>query len=103
LQQQFGVIAGKMTVTVNGQEYTLQQATRFLEDPDRNLREEVYHKINKRRLADKDALNELFSTLLAKRNEVAINAGFHSYTEFRFLELGRFDYTQDDCSNFMKP
>lgn len=100
LQQQFGVIAGKMTVTVNGQEYTLQQATRFLEDPDRNLREEVYHKINKRRLADKDVLNELFSTLLAKRNEVAINAGFHSYTEFRFLELGRFDYTQDDCYQF---
>lgn len=100
LQQQFGVIAGKMTVRVNGQEYTLQQATRFLEDPDRNLREEVYHKINKRRLADKDALNELFSTLLAKRNEVAINAGFHSYTEFRFLELGRFDYTQDDCYQF---
>ena len=100
LQQQFGVIAGKMTVAVNGQEYTLQQATRFLEDPDRNLREEVYHKINKRRLADKDALNELFSTLLAKRNEVAINAGFHSYTEFRFLELGRFDYTQDDCFQF---
>lgn len=100
LQQQFGVIAGKMTVTVNGQEYTLQQATRFLEDPDRNLREEVYHKINKRRLADKDVLNELFSTLLAKRNEVAINAGFHSYTEFRFLELGRFDYSQDDCFQF---
>ncbi len=100
LQQQFGVIAGKMTVRVNGQEYTLQQATRFLEDPDRNLREEVYHKINKRRLADKDVLNELFSTLLAKRNEVAINAGFHSYTEFRFLELGRFDYTQDDCYQF---
>lgn len=100
LQQQFGVIAGKMTVTVNGQEYTLQQATRFLEDPDRNIREEVYHKINKRRLADKDALNELFSTLLAKRNEVAINAGFHSYTKFRFLELGRFDYTQDDCFQF---
>lgn len=100
LQQQFGVIAGKMTVRVNGQEYTLQQATRFLEDPDRNLREEVYHKINKRRLADKDVLNELFSTLLAKRNEVAINAGFHSYTEFRFLELGRFDYSQDDCFQF---
>jgi len=100
LQQQFGVIAGKMTVNVNGQEYTLQQAARFLEDPDRNLREEVYHKINKRRLEDKVALNELFSTLLAKRNEVALNAGFKSYTEFRFLELGRFDYTPEDCFQF---
>ena len=34
IQQQFGVISGKMTVEVNGQEYTLQQAAKFLEDPD---------------------------------------------------------------------
>ena len=33
--QRFGMIAGKMTVEVNGQEYTLQQAAKFLEDPDR--------------------------------------------------------------------
>src|SRR6218665_4008546 len=33
--QRFGMISGKMSVTVNGQEYTLQQATQFLEDPDR--------------------------------------------------------------------
>lgn len=29
LQQQYGVIAGKMTVEVNGKEYTLQQAAAF--------------------------------------------------------------------------
>ena len=68
LQQQFGVIAGKMTVEVNGKEYTLQQAAKFLEDPDRRLREEVYHKISQRRLRDKDELNELFTTLLNKRD-----------------------------------
>lgn len=33
--QQFGVISGKMTVEVDGKEYTLQQAAKFLEDPDR--------------------------------------------------------------------
>ncbi|MCX6206989.1 MAG: M3 family oligoendopeptidase, partial [Bacteroidetes bacterium] len=31
MQQQYGAIAGKMTVEVNGQEYTLQQAAKFLE------------------------------------------------------------------------
>src|SRR6185503_14757721 len=46
--QHFGMISGKMTVNVNGQEYTLQQAAKFLEDPDRNLREEVYRKIAER-------------------------------------------------------
>jgi hypothetical protein len=76
LQQQYGQIAGKMTVEINGKEYTLQQASKFLENPDRRLREEVYRKINDRRLQDKDALNELFTTLVQKRHQVALNAGF---------------------------
>ena len=41
MQQQYGVITGEMTVEVNGQEYTLQQASKFLHEHDRNLREEV--------------------------------------------------------------
>lgn len=100
MQQQFGVISGKMTVEVNGQEYTLQQAAKFLEDPDRQLREDVFHKINKRRLQDKDELNLLFSSLVEKRHQVALNAGFANYRDFRFAELGRFDYTKEDCYQF---
>jgi len=100
LQQQFGVISGKMTVEVSGQEYTLQQAAKFLEDPDRKLREEVYHKINSRRLQDKKQLNDLFTALVQKRNLVALNAGFANYRDFRFKELGRFDYTKEDCYQF---
>jgi oligoendopeptidase F len=100
LQQQFGVIAGKMTVEMNGQEYTLQQAAQFLENPDRKVREEVYRKINERRLQDKKELNALYTTLLQKRHQVALNAGFDNYRDFRFVELGRFDYTKDDCFQF---
>lgn len=100
MQQQFGVISGKMTVEVKGQEYTLQQAAKFLEDPDRNTREEVYRKINERRLQDKKELNDLFSSLLHKRQQVAVNAGFKNYRDYRFAELGRFDYTKEDCFQF---
>ena len=100
MQQQFGTISGKMTVEVNGQEYTLQQAAKFLEDEDRSVREEVYHKINKRRLEDKEALNKLFTTLLQKRHQVAVNTDFENYRDFRFKELGRFDYSKEDCFQF---
>ena len=100
MQQQFGVISGKMTVIVNRQEYTLQQAAKFLEDPDRGLREEVYRKINDRRLQDKDGLNNLFSSLLQKRHQVGLNTGFENYRDFRFVELGRFDYKKEDCYQF---
>ena len=100
MQQQFGAISGKMTVEVNGQEYTLQQAAKFLEDEDRSVREEVYRKINKRRLEDKEALNNLFTSLLQKRDQVAVNTDFENYRDFRFKELGRFDYTKEDCFQF---
>ena len=102
MQQHFGVIGGKMTVTINGNEYTLQQAAKFLENPDRAVREDAYRKIQERRLQDKDALNELFNELMAKRNEVAANAGYSNYTDYRFKELGRFDYSKEDCYAFHK-
>jgi oligoendopeptidase F len=100
MQQQYGVICGKMMIEVNGEEYTLQQAAKFLESHDRNLREEVYRKINERRLQDKDALNDLYTQLIQKRHQVAINAGFENYRDYRFKELGRFDYTKEDCYKF---
>src|ERR1700744_2184811 len=48
--QQYGVISGKMTVEVNGQEYTLQQAAKFFEKPDRTLRETGSRKVRERRI-----------------------------------------------------
>lgn len=100
LGQQFGAISGKMTVEINGKEYTLQQAAKFLEQEDRKLREEVYRKINERRLQDKQTLDDLFSTLVQKRHQVALNAGFENYRDYKFKELGRFDYTKESCFEF---
>ena len=100
MAQQYGVITGKMTVEVDGKEYTLQQAAKFLENPKREVREQVYHKIQQRRIQDKDQLNELFSTLVQKRDQIAKNAGFPNYRDYKFVEMGRFDYTKEDCFQF---
>lgn len=100
LQQQYGAISGKMTVEIDGREYTMQQATRFLEQPDRSVREKVYYKIAERRLKDKEQLNDLFTKLLSLRQRVAINAGFANYRDYKFVEMGRFDYTPADCYLF---
>lgn len=100
MQQQYGAIAGKMTVEVNGQEYTLQQASKFLESADRQLREEVYRKIQERRLQDKNAMHNLYTQLIERRDKVAKNAGFSNYRDYKFVELGRFDYTKEDCYKF---
>ncbi len=100
LQQQYGSIAGKMMIEQDGQEYTLQQAGKFLESEDRSIRETVYKKISERRLVDKEPLNELFSKLIALRHQVALNAGFSNYRDYKFAEMGRFDYTPASCFQF---
>ncbi|MBS1644546.1 MAG: M3 family oligoendopeptidase [Bacteroidetes bacterium] len=100
LAQQFGVISSKMTIEHDGKEYTLQQAARLLQEPDRSVREAVFRKIASRRLEDKDALNDLFGKLLERRQQIAVNAGFENYRDYKFKELGRFDYTVEDCFRF---
>jgi oligoendopeptidase F len=100
LQQHYGSIAGKMTIEHEGKEYTLQQASKFLENPERSTREAVYLKINERRLADKEPLHDLFGKLVALRHRIAQNAGFANYRDYKFAEMGRFDYTPADCFRF---
>jgi oligoendopeptidase F len=102
LQQHYGTVAGKMTITHDGIEYTIQQASKFLENPDRSIRETVYRKINERRLQDDQELQNLFTKLVALRHQIAVNAGFDNYRDYKFAEMGRFDYTPADCMQFHK-
>ena len=53
-----------------------------------------------RRLEDTAPLSDLYNQLIEKRNKEAINAGFKNYRDYRFKELGRFDYTAADCFQF---
>lgn len=99
-QQQFGAINGAMTVTIDGEEMTLQQAATLLESQDRAKREEAYRKIHERRFEDAQKLDELFSNLVKKRDKIAKNADFENYRDYTFKAMGRFDYTPEDCFVF---
>jgi oligoendopeptidase F len=98
--QDYGAIAGKMTIEFNGQEYTLPQSNVLLESDNRNQRAEVFGKIAERRLADSDALNELMSELVEMRHQLAENAEYANFRDYKFDELKRFDYTPADCLEF---
>ena len=99
-QQKYGVIAGAMSVTIEDKEYTLEQASTFLKDQDRNIRKNVYETIQARRLQDRNQLDKLFTKLIAMRQQVASNAGFDNFRDYQFQALGRFDYNAADCMDF---
>lgn len=99
-QQKYQGITGAMSVEINGQEYTLEQASIFIKDLNREVRENAWKTIQQHRLIDKDDLNILFDELIQLRNKVALNAGFENYRDYMFQALGRFDYTPQDCYDF---
>jgi oligoendopeptidase F len=99
-EQHFATIAGAMTINVDGKEITLQQASNYLKNNNRATRETVYLKIIERRLADNEALDQLFDELITLRHKVALNAGFANFRDYMFAALGRFDYTAQDCFDF---
>lgn len=100
LESDYGAIIGAMSITHQGQELTLPQAAQLLKSADRSERQQVWQAIVDRRAQDQDQLDELLSQLIGLRHQIATQAGFASYTQYRFLELGRFDYTEADCLQF---
>lgn len=99
-QQKYQGITGAMSVTINGQEYTLEQAANFIKDTDRTVRQQAWETVQQRRFVDKDDLNILFDELITMRHQVALNAGFENYRDYMFQALGRFDYTPKECYEF---
>lgn len=100
LEQQFGEINGAQSIEYAGEKMTLQKAGVFLKDLNRAVREEVYQKVQTRRAQDEDALNKLFTKLVELRNQVALNAGFKNFRDYKHQALARFDYSVQDCLNF---
>lgn len=100
LAQEYSMVMGKMSVEHDGKELTMQQAGVLLQEQDRGLREQVYHKIAERRMTDRDQLEEIFHKMVDLRHKVALNAGFDNFRDYKFRSMGRFDYTPADCFEF---
>ncbi|HSY74949.1 MAG TPA: M3 family oligoendopeptidase [Dongiaceae bacterium] len=100
LSQQYQKLIGAQTVNFRGEEKTLVQMGRYLEEPDRALRQEAWELVAKRRLQDTDKCEEIFDQLISLRTQIARNAGFKNYRDFMFRKMGRFDYTPENCFQF---
>jgi len=99
-QQEYGAIAAKMTVEVDGEKMTMQKAAQFLKDTNRDKRKDVFVEMSKRRAQDTEKLDVLFDDLIALRQQIAKNAGFDNYRDYMFAAMGRFDYSPEDCYDF---
>jgi len=98
--QQYQKLSGSLTVNFRGQEQTLVQMGRYLEEPDRALRQEAWELVAHRRLQEADKFDDILDQQIKLRAQIARNAGFENYRDYAFRRLGRFDYTPADCAKF---
>jgi len=102
LEQQYQKTIGAMTVTFRGEERTLAQMAPFLEETDRVVRQEAWELSARRRLEDREALDDLFDRMKQLRIEVAGEAGFANFVEYSFRHRERFDYGIADTVRFQE-
>ena len=100
LGQRYQKLTGAMTVQFQGEERTLQQMARFLEEPQRDVRQEAWELVTERRLQDRDTLNEIYDELLDIRQQRAENARFENFRDYAFRLRERFDYSPEECVEF---
>lgn len=100
LSQQYQKLSGSLTVQFRGEEKTLVQMARYLEEPDRALRQEAWELVAKRRLQEVEKIEGIFDELVKIREQIAKNAGFKNYIDYAFRSRRRFDYTPEDCLQF---
>ena len=94
--QQQALVAG-VTVEFEGRTLTLQQVAPFLESQDRPHREAAYRAALAARRLIWSPAEVLFDRLIELRTQIGRNAGFTTYTPFRFQDLGRYDYDAQTC------
>lgn len=97
---EFNKTIGAQSVTFQGKEYTLSQLKPLLQGSDRGVREEVWKLSMQRNLADREAINTLWSKFMGLRQQIATNADLPSYRDYIWKSYLRFDYTPDDCKRF---
>jgi oligoendopeptidase F len=100
LQTQQQAILGGMSVEFEGRSLTLQQLGPYYESLDRDQRERAFRAGLAARRAHWDELEGIYDRLVDLRTTMARNAGFTTYTPYRFEELGRYDYTPASCRRF---
>lgn len=95
-----GAVSGAQSIEHDGEKITMQKASSLLKENDETLRKSIFDKMAARRGEDTEQLDDLFTELIQLRHKVATNAGYDNFRDYMFDELGRFDYTKEDCFDF---
>lgn len=97
---QYNKIVGAQTVHWDGKEITITALSPVFQEQNRTLRERAWRLAIERQLADRPAINSLWTQFLSLRRQLAANAGLSNYRDYAWQARLRFDYTPEDSLLF---
>lgn len=100
LSDAYYALGGAQTVQWEGKEVPMSTIEPALEDSDRAKREEAWRLMVARKMHDRSEADRIWMQKMHLRQQIAQNAGFPSFREYRWQQLHRADYTPDDCKAF---
>ncbi len=100
LSDEYFQIGGAQMVTWNGEDLPKTAVEHILFNPDRTQRERAWRAITEREDEDQEKLDALWIKKMQLRQQIACNAGYENYRDYRWRQLLRFDYTPADCQAF---
>ena len=95
LEAEHGKLTGALTCTWEGEEVTLSRVQRALSEPEQSLRERAWRTVQSTLATVSPELDALLLEILPLRRDLARNAGFKSYRDFRWREMSR-TYTPEE-------
>lgn len=102
LVKEYESILAGAEIEYEGKIYNLSGMEPLLLDADRKRRKAAQQKKYEFLEKNGEATDRIYDELVHLRTEMAHKLGFASYTEFRYIEMGRSEYNAEDTAKFRK-
>ncbi|HDR7914273.1 TPA: M3 family oligoendopeptidase [Bacillus wiedmannii] len=93
---QYREIMSNISINWEGELKTYAYVKAKLDNPNRVIREKAWYALCEARSIVKIEIDCIMNELVQLRNEIALHAGFHNYSEYAFKQKNR-DYSIEDC------
>lgn len=97
LSQEYQTVTGGLVVHFEGKDYPVPQMLKFLMEPQRDTRQRAWEATAEAYAGKREKLDAIFDKMVRLRHDIARNAGFANYRDYKFEEYHRFSYTAQDC------
>lgn len=102
LTKQYDGILASAEIELDGETFNLSRLERKLLDPSRDTRKKAQQAKFNFLEDNKQDLDQIYDDMVKLRHQMAQELGFKNFVEFRYLEMGRYEYSPEEVARFRK-